>query len=165
MGDAGVFFDAKDVIEKEDMVMIFVNSGRVVLLAEEDTHMEDSDGMNVDIEKDFKETEPLLNTDDVDTKTDNDVMLTRAQSETINMKDDKSPQQFDSVGEKTHDSESSNLCSSSIASQCPDEAFHNNSAFAKRSVAELRRLAFELKVDVSDCIEKRELIERLVANV
>ena len=32
MADAGVFFDVKDVVEKEDMVQIFVNSGRIVFL-------------------------------------------------------------------------------------------------------------------------------------
>jgi len=30
MMEAGVFFDSKDVVEKEDMVQIFVNSGRIV---------------------------------------------------------------------------------------------------------------------------------------
>ena len=30
MNDAGVFFDSRDVVEKEDMVQIFVNSGRIV---------------------------------------------------------------------------------------------------------------------------------------
>ena len=36
MADAGVFFDPVDVVEKEDMVVIFVNSGRLVLLPEEE---------------------------------------------------------------------------------------------------------------------------------
>merc|ERR1712228_342269 len=31
---AGVFFDSADVVEKEDMVQLFINSGRVVLLPE-----------------------------------------------------------------------------------------------------------------------------------
>lgn len=35
MADSGVFFDPVDVVEKEDMVQIFVNSGRVNLLSEE----------------------------------------------------------------------------------------------------------------------------------
>ncbi|GFH58718.1 hypothetical protein CTEN210_15194 [Chaetoceros tenuissimus] len=34
MTDAGVFFDSKDVVEKEDMVQIFKNSGRVIFLNE-----------------------------------------------------------------------------------------------------------------------------------
>eukprot|EP00553_Chaetoceros_curvisetus_P001310 CAMPEP_0204621072 /NCGR_PEP_ID=MMETSP0717-20131115/6909_1 /ASSEMBLY_ACC=CAM_ASM_000666 /TAXON_ID=230516 /ORGANISM="Chaetoceros curvisetus" /LENGTH=686 /DNA_ID=CAMNT_0051635411 /DNA_START=191 /DNA_END=2251 /DNA_ORIENTATION=+ len=34
MEEAGVFFDPKDVVEKEDMVQIFVNSGRIVLTGE-----------------------------------------------------------------------------------------------------------------------------------
>merc|ERR1740129_2725667 len=32
MNEAGVFFDPVDVLEKEDMVQLFINSGRVVLL-------------------------------------------------------------------------------------------------------------------------------------
>jgi hypothetical protein len=35
MADSGVFFDATDVVEKEDMVQIFVNSGRVVIVPED----------------------------------------------------------------------------------------------------------------------------------
>lgn len=35
MEDAGVFFDPIDVVEKEDMVQIFCNSGRLVLIPEE----------------------------------------------------------------------------------------------------------------------------------
>jgi len=35
MADAGVLFDAKDVVEKQDMVQIFVNSGRIVFLQPE----------------------------------------------------------------------------------------------------------------------------------
>ena len=165
MGDAGVFFDAKDVIEKEDMVMIFVNSGRVVLLAEEDTSMEDSDGFSVDTDEDLKETEPLLNTNDNNTTTDNANQHTFVRSEPNNIKDDESDRQFDGVGEKTYDSDSSKLYSSNNASHCPNGSFNDHSAFTKRSVAELRRLAYELKVDVSDCIEKQELIDRLIARV
>jgi hypothetical protein len=36
MKEAGVFFDSKDVVEKEDMVQIFVNSGRIVLTEKAD---------------------------------------------------------------------------------------------------------------------------------
>jgi len=35
MEDAGVFFDSRDVVEKEDMVQIFVNSGRIVFRRKE----------------------------------------------------------------------------------------------------------------------------------
>jgi hypothetical protein len=34
MAHAGVFFDPVDVVEKDDMIHIFVNSGRLVILAE-----------------------------------------------------------------------------------------------------------------------------------
>lgn len=35
MNDAGVFFDPVDIVEKEDMVQLFINSGRVILLADD----------------------------------------------------------------------------------------------------------------------------------
>jgi len=41
MNDTGVYFDPKDVVEKEDMIQIFINSGRICLLehdAEGDTN-------------------------------------------------------------------------------------------------------------------------------
>mmetsp|Transcript_28240 Transcript_28240/g.41722 ORF Transcript_28240/g.41722 Transcript_28240/m.41722 type:complete len:578 (+) Transcript_28240:83-1816(+) len=41
MADAGVFFDPRDVVEKEDMVRIFCNSGRLVLIARSDDGNED----------------------------------------------------------------------------------------------------------------------------
>lgn len=36
MNDTGVYFDPKDVVEKEDMVQIFCNSGRILLVDAED---------------------------------------------------------------------------------------------------------------------------------
>ena len=195
MADAGVFFDAKDVVEKEDMVMIFVNSGRVALLTEEDTHMEDSDGMNVDnleyesehISKrprnvDAEDFDPVdqssftgscaleFNVKDKNEPSDNDVMCTSAQSETINMKDtslndDHNDHQFDSMPEEIHISDLSHMQSSNGASHYRNGSLNNYVSFTTRSIAELRRLAYELQVDVSDCIEKREMIERLAARV
>jgi len=40
MTEAGVFFDSRDVIEKEDMVQIFINSGRIVFEEEEEEEEE-----------------------------------------------------------------------------------------------------------------------------
>ena len=37
----------------------------------------------------------------------------------------------------------------------------NNSNFATRSVSQLKALARELNFDVSDCLEKREIIQKL----
>eukprot|EP00979_Chaetoceros_neogracilis_P001496 scaffold253_cov267-Chaetoceros_neogracile.AAC.29 len=41
MADAGVFFDGKDVVEKEDMVQIFVSSGRIVLVEKDSSNLVD----------------------------------------------------------------------------------------------------------------------------
>jgi len=44
MAGAGVFFDSKDVVEKEDMVQIFVNSGRIVFMEKESSGEQDGGG-------------------------------------------------------------------------------------------------------------------------
>ena len=45
MNEAGVYFDPKDVVEKEDMVQIFCNSGRICLTeAEPEDHASNMDG-------------------------------------------------------------------------------------------------------------------------
>lgn len=47
MNETGVYFDPKDVVEKEDMVQIFVNSGRICLVEpepEDETVNNDNDG-------------------------------------------------------------------------------------------------------------------------
>ena len=197
MGDAGVFFDAKDVIEKEDMVMIFVNSGRVVLLAEEDTSMEDSDGFSVDTDEDLKETEHIskrprnIDAEDFDPLNqssstgscavelnekndnelyDNDTVRSSVPSETIdtkdtNLYDDQNDHQNDRMQEEPQISDFPHTHSSNSASHYRNGNTNNYVAFSSRSIAELRRLAYELKVDISDCIEKREMIERLAAHV
>jgi hypothetical protein len=44
MANAGVFFDPLDVVEKEDMIHIFVNSGWLVILEEVETGVPESVG-------------------------------------------------------------------------------------------------------------------------
>merc|ERR1719401_2468529 len=46
MNDNGVFFDSVDIVEKEDMVQIFINSGRVVLLPEDEMNQEENPEVN-----------------------------------------------------------------------------------------------------------------------
>ena len=46
MEDAGVFFDSRDVVEKEDMVQIFVNSGRIVFRKNDQEREQDEDQEN-----------------------------------------------------------------------------------------------------------------------
>ena len=48
MEDAGVFFDSRDVVEKEDMVQIFVNSGRIVFKQTDDDDDEQGRGSEHD---------------------------------------------------------------------------------------------------------------------
>mmetsp|Transcript_37184 Transcript_37184/g.52536 ORF Transcript_37184/g.52536 Transcript_37184/m.52536 type:complete len:398 (+) Transcript_37184:2-1195(+) len=47
MEDAGVFFDPIDVVEKEDMVRIFCNSGRLVVLPEKQENSNGTESMDI----------------------------------------------------------------------------------------------------------------------
>jgi hypothetical protein len=53
MNEAGVFFDAKDVLEKDDMIEIFLLSGRLEVLPEDEIQVNDDDD-NVDPQRDQK---------------------------------------------------------------------------------------------------------------
>ena len=56
MADAGVFFDPLDVVEKEDMVQIFIKSGRLVVVEE---HVDEEENvMEVDESASFASQEP-----------------------------------------------------------------------------------------------------------
>ena len=48
MTEAGVFFYSRDVIEKEDMVQIFINSGRIVFEEEEEEEKEEEQEIMVE---------------------------------------------------------------------------------------------------------------------
>ena len=65
MNDAGVFFDSRDVVEKEDMVQIFVNSGRIVFAEVEG----DGEGEG--------EQDGVLDSDDVNMDGDNNNNLVK----------------------------------------------------------------------------------------
>eukprot|EP00546_Thalassionema_frauenfeldii_P018622 CAMPEP_0178904236 /NCGR_PEP_ID=MMETSP0786-20121207/5587_1 /TAXON_ID=186022 /ORGANISM="Thalassionema frauenfeldii, Strain CCMP 1798" /LENGTH=444 /DNA_ID=CAMNT_0020575669 /DNA_START=135 /DNA_END=1468 /DNA_ORIENTATION=- len=70
MADAGVFFDPRDVVEKEDMVRIFCNSGRLVLISKTD---EENDrkkpAASVRYEAPDPPQEPSMNMKDLQNKT------------------------------------------------------------------------------------------------
>jgi len=199
MGDAGVFFDAKDVLEKEDMVMIFVNSGRVALIAEDDvpvTSEEDISYRDLERQEDNEEVVPNnkrprnMCTDDENSMnqttstgtslvesvvyndsetTDDDINRVSAECETVHIQDNNpygvnNNQQFDHTNpEESRNADSSDVHSTNYASHYSNDNLNNRSEFTARSIAELRRLAYELQVDISDCIEKKEMIERLAA--
>ena len=59
MENAGVFFDPIDVVEKEDMVLIFCNSGRLVLLPDKHTEEEDRKPPAADLPKPRSWEQPL----------------------------------------------------------------------------------------------------------
>jgi hypothetical protein len=66
---AGVFFNASDVVEKQDMVHIFVNSGRVEVLPEENCAVEEQDEDHPQQQNgDVAVTDEVIDYDDLDGK-------------------------------------------------------------------------------------------------
>jgi len=234
MREAGVFFDAKDVVEKEDMVQIFVNSGRIVLMQREkenldsygyntydhrDDNLKDKimdDGIDPNQGKvkynDYGRNSPqhikcdsseddgsdpkrarvnskdLYGEDKLDSKTQS--------SEPVNILEDTVQEKL-TPGDENMDSVSQNVIDnstnievvdlSSVISS-PQSENGSNLNFSDRSspyneytnfssenlrsegltctsVADLRELAGELHIDISDCLEKKEMTDRILAAV
>lgn len=65
MADAGVFFDPRDVVEKEDMVRIFCNSGRLVLISRTDEENDRKPAASVRYEAPDPPEEPSMNMQDL----------------------------------------------------------------------------------------------------
>lgn len=88
--EAGVFFDPKDVIEKEDMIRIFLLSGRLDVIPEPDE--EENDEEDEDEEEDSKPV--AISEPDVEKKDgekDNDDTIPDATSDHSQHEDDKPP--------------------------------------------------------------------------
>jgi len=237
MADAGVFFDPKDVVEKEDMVQIFVSSGRILLLEEESGGEDDDDDdgdqkmssnnayttatdydyghaprdesdikrarlssndldayehstsmhENEDVDEDDvassslnvsqgegsimsitanesgSESDPLLQDVDVDVENDESSMNDNGQQQ----QQQREPLTTTPAVETTASATASNVQNSSHAVSTPTStpAPEASTGITTRSVKELRRLAQELNVDISGCLEKREMIDLITANL
>ena len=216
MTDAGVFFDSKDVVEKEDMVQIFKNSGRVIFLNENrcgsnsatehgvdpygnsyhssesstqrdrnyefdeelDGHDKpveqikkarvDEDGNSItmstsmsiatssdvqdeamgEIETDtLEEYQPLESTEK-----DCDVMDTTETESVQETKDDEAT----SAVNLSNDLEKVKPSTSYTMEKSEQPSF------ASRSISELKQLAESLDVDLSSCIEKKEMVNLIM---
>ena len=137
MADAGVFFDAVDVVEKEDMVQIFLGSGRVILLETETDLLEtDNDNNN-------------NNNDD-----DNEVVIIDNDSYNYNK-------------DSTYGIHNQSNCKRPRTDTTPTSASTSTSTnnedndIGSISIKGLRNMARTLNVNISDCIEKREMVDRL----
>mmetsp|Transcript_28881 Transcript_28881/g.35121 ORF Transcript_28881/g.35121 Transcript_28881/m.35121 type:complete len:398 (-) Transcript_28881:326-1519(-) len=195
MNEGGVFFDPVDVVEKEDMVQIFINSGRV-LLVEEEKRADDGDEEETFLD-DAKpaavlttdsgtngisfQAEPNSLTMEIEDKNDMEVCENNSTTE-MDVKDntevqvEEINQQHAMEGtnitiENEYQSQDDAVASSPLEEMnvdntpAPVAAYPslttNTSNFATRSVSQLKALARELNIDVSDCLEKREIIQKL----
>ena len=226
MADAGVFFDSRDVVEKEDMVQIFVNSGRIVLLEKEVKKTEKQGYGYVDVygnaygdndDRGEEETKrPRIDEDASSMMSTTSGTDTAADTAGMDQSDDdhgdgsinggetKEDDTKIAAEEEPEDDAMSNGATDaavettsqqehvdvpapdSEASAIEGEIHHRSTdhdsepepgpapepepsptnetpSFAKRSIADLRQLAYSLNVDLSGCIEKREMVELIMA--
>jgi len=138
MAEAGVFYDPKDVVEKEDMVQIFRNSGRLVVLPEPDTKPAPSIVVET-VSEDFAAP-----------KIPDNVPVTRMFGNMENEEQKQRPEPMDVDGAYT--TAAKTLSTRSMWQEL----------FASYGIGDLRALARRLHVDLSDCIERKEMVERLV---
>lgn len=235
MTEAGVFFDARDVIEKEDMVQIFMNSGRIVFEEEEKEEEDDTKGSyfgystnygteeekeqigtrqgeevkrarideegscistrsmsNDNLKNDIlksdindkqdeeKSANENNNNRDDDTNNSNDVMVEEVSATSLDEIGHSINDDAISLVEGSSNIEVTLLDSNSESAEREPEVVaatttrdstprrttaysHNESAdISSRSISELKQLARSLGIDVSNCLEKREMIRQIV---
>lgn len=216
MEEAGVFFDPIDVVEKEDMVQIFVKSGRVVFREEEEAEenadpgygygglkqmsitekvengatdgasfqryrsMEAVDGGNecagqADgcLETETMEVDAPSQISDQASTMENGVDERISQGEPHPLGHEENevrvrPRSDEGNEDHTDAPPSAEFVSAESATSSyptPPEPSAMPPAFASRTVSELKALGRELGVDLSTCIEKREMVEKLAARV
>lgn len=157
MTEGGVFFDPVDVLEKEDMVQIFLNSGRLIALPEDEMEEEQRIDSN-------KETIEPTNAEGYSSM---DFDTTSPGDDPVPMEKDLQSQQDYTTHESPIITNSSIETSASFSSsriQQPSSypSTSSQTSLSTHSISQLRSFARELNVNVSDCVEKREMIERIV---
>lgn len=205
MKEAGVFFDPKDVIEKEDMVQIFINSGRVVF-EEEDVEEKEEEEEEEKQEEETNHEIPLRGYDDEQNKMsyerqdevkrarldeegsrqsvrsgipydedENDENENRRQNMVENvsarsLQEDQQSLNNDAVEMFPSENETSEFGASvqdnnsrtAAPASSTSYSYYESADITTRSVAELRELGRALGVDLTNCLEKREMIEMIV---
>ena len=174
MSNGGVFFDPVDVVEKEDMVQIFLNSGRLVALPEDD---EEEQAMDV-LEQNAKEEE-TISSDNMDVDSSNHSHMDERNFE----------QDFDAPEPSSSTQPSRTTTANAAASTGQDSISEeprpttssrtdyfnsqtnryttntSQTSFSSYSISQLKSFARELNVNVNDCVEKQEMIQRIVEAV
>lgn len=212
MVEAGVFFDPIHVVEKEDMVQIFVNSGRIVF-RQEPTEQSSSHPMVREYEHEsqpssisdsasmpYRDWERLesgeikrarlsSNGTDEESSSTTTIDLTEqdanskggrkfedgsghaesVQSLNANMDSASEPEETMQVETDTGETcyytspGSAAATAASTSSDPHSTTCWSTSSFTNRSVGELRQLAAQFDIDLSGCIEKKDMVEKLVS--
>ena len=134
MLDCGVSYDPKLVIEKEDIIQIFVNSGRI-LLKHEDKNSAADDDQHMTDENEIKS----FSTEHQESNAQNAYNDVASSSTSTN----SNTRQQDAV----------------------DEVNSGIARLMRESVSSLKGMAAVVDVNISDCIEKREMAERIYKKV
>ena len=178
MLEAGVFFDARDVVEKEDMVQIFINSGRVVFEAKNEAKVEEVDINECTIEdrnasfgsQQSYVKRPRLGDDgscsSASSKHDKNldggekVVVEDASVSSLSLDQQESNEDAEYLlpnnqPEVIEQADNNNQSDTSYS-------YNESADISSRSVGDLKQLARSLGVDLSTCLEKREMIEMIV---
>ncbi len=231
MTDAGVFFDSRDVIEKEDMVQIFLNSGRIIFEEDEEEEEEDKkeqyygNGARVEAEEEKEEigtrqgeevkrarideegscistrsisndnlksdtlksefndrqsdknkkTAQVSNANENNNNVDDDInkgddVMVEEVSATSSLEEEGNSLNDDAVSlvEGTpiaateREPVAAPTASVSTNSRTTAYSYNESADISSRSIAELKQLGRALNVDLSNCLEKREMIQLIV---
>lgn len=170
LNEAGVFFDPVSVVEKEDLVQIFVNSGRLNPIPEDD-------GTDVNGDDDKKIAHKKIlesgSSSDSDVEVISDSKYGASEKNYPSFEDRvRTFTESDCDGSETSDVSMLEGVSMASSSHLSGDASHRPSTYegvpsstqpslAVRTISELKSFARELGIDIHDCVEKREIVERI----
>jgi len=174
MNEAGVFFDPADVVEKEDMVHIFINSGRVSLILEEEA-LEDVSLKNYDLHEEKHNMDwEIAETDEAGIEIKPYASSTHDDHSEV-IVEDASTEEEDGTYRPEYnnhvdlnpgfeESQNSNPVVPSPAPP-PSTSFNDQSQLktylTSCSISELKAIGRQLGVGLSDCVEKSDMVDRL----
>ena len=184
MLDAGVFFDPNDIVEKEDMVRLFLKSGRLKLTEPylyapsvglegyhnhydpkppaslETMGFNDDDDVHDDVDNDtIAHQGPIVETAIHETQ---ELLRSRYSPTALHMFGDVSA----NMGQSEEIIQS--ISGSDISDNLPEETEpivpppSPHIEFQNMNVADLKRIGRRANVDLSHCIERRDMIEALI---
>merc|ERR1712157_469026 len=147
MNEAGVFFDPIDVVEKEDMVKLFINSGRVMLMPEDELQSEKSEEELIDAENEFEFKN--YDMESVTKKAKSDVSSIHSDNEMM-----------------IEENNSTSLLVEASVSQHSTSSTYNTSSQLKsylmsKSITQLKALGRERGVSLVNCVEKNDMVDIL----